>query len=115
MSVQDLSIWPDRRTIDNACGRGGYLSFQQFDRPPTVLKPPRPSPALPPSQVPANWAVLQILAQSRSFLGDPPQSPKQLLASRRGSPSRPNPSAFVPIASPETLGVASAQTKVPVQ
>ena len=65
MSVQDLSIWPDRRTIDNACGRGGYLSFQQFDRPPTVLKPPRPSPALPPSQVPANWAVLQILAQSR--------------------------------------------------
>src|SRR5665811_167103 len=67
MSVQDLSIWPDRRTIDNACGRGGYLSFQQFDRPPTVLKPPRPSPALPPSQVPANWAVLQILAQSPTF------------------------------------------------
>src|ERR1039457_7013064 len=68
MSVQDLSIWHDRRTIDNAWGRGGYLSFQQFERPLTVAKPPRPSPALPPSQVPANWAVLQILAQSRIFI-----------------------------------------------
>jgi len=30
--VQKLSGWPDRRTIDNAYGRSGYLSFQQFDR-----------------------------------------------------------------------------------
>src|ERR1019366_8502020 len=32
MSVQDLSCWHDRRTVDNAHGRSGYLSFQQFDR-----------------------------------------------------------------------------------
>ena len=30
----------------------------------TVLMAPRPSRELPPSQVPANWAVLRILAQS---------------------------------------------------
>src|ERR1017187_8174652 len=31
----------------------------------TVLMAPRPSRELPPPQVPANWAVLRILAQSR--------------------------------------------------
>ena len=32
MSVQDLSIWHDRRTAGNAYRRGGHLSFQQLDR-----------------------------------------------------------------------------------
>ena len=38
-------------------------TFNRSTRPVTMLKPL--SPALPPAQVPANWAVLQILAQSR--------------------------------------------------
>src|ERR1039458_3943935 len=33
----------------------------------TVLMAPRPSRELPPPQVPANWAVLRILAQSPNF------------------------------------------------
>src|ERR1017187_2063692 len=33
----------------------------------TVLMAPRPSRELPPPQVPANWAVLRILAQSHLF------------------------------------------------
>src|ERR1017187_9044139 len=33
----------------------------------TVLMAPRPSRELPPPQVPANWAVLRILAQSPFF------------------------------------------------
>src|ERR1039458_7549385 len=34
----------------------------------TVLMAPRPSRELPPPQVPANWAVLRILAQSREYI-----------------------------------------------
>src|ERR1017187_6213774 len=37
----------------------------------TVLMAPRPSRELPPPQVPANWAVLRILAQS-PLLGHEP-------------------------------------------
>src|ERR1035437_4583100 len=32
MSVQDLSIWHDRRTAGNAYRGGGHLSFQQLHR-----------------------------------------------------------------------------------
>jgi hypothetical protein len=39
--------------------------FNSLTEPLTVLRHPCPWPALPPAQVPANWAVLQILAQSR--------------------------------------------------
>src|ERR1039457_3383787 len=37
----------------------------------TVLMAPRPSRELPPPQVPANWAVLRILAQSPFRFRDP--------------------------------------------
>jgi len=50
-------------------GEAVICPFNSLTGPPTVLKPPRPSRTLPPSQVPANWAVLQIPAQSlKSFL-----------------------------------------------
>src|ERR1039457_6934980 len=41
ISVQDLSSWHDRRTVDNAHGRSGYLSFQQFDRATDRAESPR--------------------------------------------------------------------------
>ena len=45
-------------------GEAVVCPFNSFTGPLTMLKPSSPSQALPPSQVPANWAVLQILAQS---------------------------------------------------
>src|ERR1017187_2711747 len=41
----------------------------------TVLMAPRPSRELPPPQVPANWAVLRILAQSQNFFVEQDQTP----------------------------------------
>ena len=46
-------------------GEAVIRPFNSLTGPLTMLKPPCPSPALPSSQVPANWAVLQILAQSQ--------------------------------------------------
>jgi hypothetical protein len=49
-------------------GEAVICPFSSLTGPLTMLKPPCPSSALPPSQVPANWAVLQILAQSPKTL-----------------------------------------------
>jgi hypothetical protein len=45
-------------------GEAVICPFNSLTGPLTMLRSPCPPPALPPSQVPANWAVLQILAQS---------------------------------------------------
>src|ERR1039458_943928 len=65
----------------------------------TVLMAPRPSRELPPPQVPANWAVLRILAQS-PFLVLTKRS-KRLLALAPFLPWPPNVWIGVSIESPE--------------
>ena len=62
---EDLYPSHDNRTVDTPLGGADIWPYQQFDRGLlTVLMAPRPSRELPPPQVPANWAVLRILAQS---------------------------------------------------